>query len=143
MKIFIVFFECIFLIRVFWTIFVKIVTISLSFFGHSILMLITISRGRLRADFSIMLKSTYNRPLLIVISLKNASLKNNDETIMILTKKFNSFYPYSQHSELRLSRCKIRLPDESLPFFPQNRQKKREYRFRKHFLPQRNYNFFF
>ena len=124
--------------------------VSLSFLREAFLTLITISRGRLRVDFSILLKAMCNRPLLIVIILKNASLKNNDETIMILTKKFNSFYPYSQHSELRLSRCKIRLPDQSLPLpdesstkIDKNRQKKREYRFRKHFLPQRNYNFFF
>ena len=60
--------------------------VSLSFLREAFLTLITISRGQLRADFSIMLKSTYNRPLLIVISLKNASLKNDSETIMILRK---------------------------------------------------------
>ena len=37
-------------------------------------------------DFSMMLKSVCNRSLLIVISLKNASLKNDSETIMILLK---------------------------------------------------------
>ena len=107
------FFECIFLIRVFLNFFLKIMMASLSFLRKAFLTLITTSRGRLRVDFSILLKAMCNRPLLIVIILKNASLKNNDETIMILTKKFNSFYPYSQHSELRLSSCKIRLPDES------------------------------
>jgi len=38
-------------------------------------------------DFSMMLKSTRNRPLLIAISLKNAPLNNGSETVMILIKK--------------------------------------------------------
>ena len=33
------------------------------------------------------LKATRNQPLLIVISLKNASLKNDSEAVMILAKK--------------------------------------------------------
>ena len=79
-------FECIFLIRVFWTIFVKIVTVSLSFFGHSILMLITTSRARLRMIFAWVLKSGCNRSLLIVISIKIECPKNDSEMVTILTK---------------------------------------------------------
>ena len=61
-------------------------TVSLSFLRDAFLRLITISRDRLHKDFSKMLKSTRDRPLLIAISLKNASLKNDSETVMILTK---------------------------------------------------------
>ena len=49
--------------------------------------------------FSRMLKSTRNRPLLIVISVKNASLKNDSETIMILRKKFKKTRIKKMHSK--------------------------------------------
>ena len=73
--------------RFFLHFFIKIMTVSLSFLRDAFLRLITISRGRLRVDFSIMLKSMCNRPLLIAISLKNARSKNEGETVTILTKK--------------------------------------------------------
>ena len=77
----------IFKILIFLTLFVKIVTVSSSFFGHSILVLITISRCRLCMILAWAPKFMRNRPLLIVISLKIECPKNDDETVTILAKK--------------------------------------------------------
>ena len=78
--------------------FIKIMIVSPSFLREAFLRQITIIRGRLHMDFSRMLKSTRNRPLLIVISVKNAFLKNDSETIMILRKKFKKTRTKKMHS---------------------------------------------
>ena len=87
MNIFIAFLTLVFFNPHFLSLFLpKIVTVSSSFFGHSILRLITISRGRLRINFGTHAKIMHNRHLLIVISTKIECPKNDDEKVTILTK---------------------------------------------------------